>query len=408
MSQYQVLSRKYRPQRFADVVGQEAIVTTLLHALSSNSLAQGYLFSGSHGTGKTTLARLLAKALNCASPESNGEPCNQCSSCREIAASNSLDVIEIDGASHRGIEEMRQINETVAYAPAKGKYKIYLIDEVHMLTKEAFNALLKTLEEPPPTAKFLFATTEVQRVPATILSRCQHFQLRRLSEAKIAEKLETIVRELAIPVEREALLLLARFAEGGMRDAESLLEQLIAFCPTGIAVEGVTALLGILPQEQLFAFDAAGVAGNERFAFELAEAILASGTEVTFALQQLLFHIRTLLALKTGAPLSLEEQMHERYRAAASHYTEEQCLYLIELFLGAQMQFKTLLSKRVALEWVLLRAVRSFRRASLSELLGRLAVLEERCRVPGHVQKPSHGDTVMQFAAKELKGSLRK
>ena len=189
MENYQVLARKYRPQKFSEVVGQDPIVTTLKNAIKNKRLAHAYLFCGSRGTGKTTLARVFAKALNCHQPLPDGEPCNQCTSCKEITSGSSLDVLEIDGASHRGIDDVRQINETVGYAASGGGYKIYIIDEVHMLTKEAFNALLKTLEEPPARVMFFFATTEPHKVLPTILSRCQRFNLNRISSEKIVEKL---------------------------------------------------------------------------------------------------------------------------------------------------------------------------------------------------------------------------
>ena len=185
---YQIIPRKYRPQAFSSIIGQEAIVITLKNAIRLKRLAHAYLFSGSKGTGKTTLARLFAKALNCKHLDQDGEPCNQCPSCLEITSGHSLDVLEIDGASNRGIDDIRQINETIGYAPASGEYKIYIIDEVHMLTKEAFNALLKTLEEPPPHVKFFFATTEPHKVLPTILSRCQRFDLNRIPEEAMQQK----------------------------------------------------------------------------------------------------------------------------------------------------------------------------------------------------------------------------
>jgi len=193
---YQVLARRYRPQRFSDVVGQQAILQTLKNAIARDLVAHAYLFSGSRGVGKTTLARLFAKALNCTSLGNDGEPCNTCPSCIDITSGQSLDVIEIDGASNRGIDDIRQINETVGFAPSHGKYKIYIIDEVHMLTKEAFNALLKTLEEPPEKAKFFFATTEPHKVLPTIISRCQRFDLGRILPAQIFAKLGLIAKEL--------------------------------------------------------------------------------------------------------------------------------------------------------------------------------------------------------------------
>ena len=215
MADYQVIARKYRPQTFADVLGQSPIVTTLKNAIKKNRLAHAYLFCGSRGTGKTTLARVFAKALNCLQPTQDGEPCNQCTSCRGIVSGSSMDVLEIDGASNRGIEDIRQINETVGYATSSGKYKIYIIDEVHMLTKEAFNALLKTLEEPPAKVLFFFATTEPHKVLPTILSRCQRFNLSRISPQLIVNKLARIAKDLNAVAEEEALHMIATRAEIG-------------------------------------------------------------------------------------------------------------------------------------------------------------------------------------------------
>lgn len=273
MAQYQVLARKYRPQTFKDVLNQEAIVATLKNAIRNNRVAQAYLFCGSRGTGKTTLARILAKALNCHKLSSDFEPCNGCTSCREITSGHSLDVLEIDGASNRGIDDIRQINETVGYAASSGGYKIYIIDEVHMLTKEAFNALLKTLEEPPPKVKFLFATTEAHKVLPTILSRCQRFNLKRISTEQIQNKLRKIAIDQNVQVEDEALRMIATCADGGLRDAESLFDQILAFHTGTITTTIVASMLGLVERNHFFALDQAGQEGNLAIAFEISEDI---------------------------------------------------------------------------------------------------------------------------------------
>src|SRR5689334_10805842 len=249
---YQVIARKYRPQRFADVVGQEQVSQTLSIAIKQNRIAHAYLFVGPRGTGKTTLARIFAKCLNCTDgPKadfSDDDP-----RCREIAEGRSLDVLEIDGASNRGIEEVRELRETVKYAPATSRFKIYIIDEVHMLTKEAFNALLKTLEEPPAHVKFMFATTEPEKVLPTILSRCQRFDLRRIPTPLIVRHLSQIATLEKVKIDEAALHAIARGADGGMRDAESALDQLISFCGEQIVEADVLSMFGLTARSQVLA-----------------------------------------------------------------------------------------------------------------------------------------------------------
>lgn len=380
MSDYQVIARKFRPQSFKDVIGQEAIVTTLIHAIKFNRLAQAYLFCGSRGTGKTTLARLLAKALNCQSPATDYEPCNQCSSCREITAGSSLDVLEIDGASHRGIEDIRQINETVGYI-ASGNYKIYIIDEVHMLTKEAFNALLKTLEEPPPKVKFLFATTEPHKVPPTILSRCQRFNLNRIPQTLIMSKLRRVASQLEVEVEEEALRLLALRAEGGLRDAESLFDQILAFEEGRVTVDSVTAILGLMPREIYFEIDLAGKEGHFLKAFEIAHRIFSEGKDISFFIEGLIDHLRHIMLVKVSgtnsAFMTLTESEKEKYAHSASFYSREQCLDLIEYLLEAQNQLRTTVFGKIALEAILLHVMRSHFRLSIEQLVRHLSDLEK-------------------------------
>src|SRR5512147_734901 len=240
---YQVLARKWRPQVFDDVVGQGHITRTLQNAITSGRLSHAFLFSGPRGVGKTTTARILAKALNCAEGPTP-TPCGKCDSCIETAAGTSVDVIEIDGASNRGIEHIRELRETVRYAPVGGKYKVYVIDEVHMLTNEAFNALLKTLEEPPPHVLFIFATTEPQKIPATIHSRCQRYGFKRIALAEIVLKLKEIAGKEGIVVSDMGLGMIARAAEGSMRDSHSLLDQAVSYSGMEIGDEDLQATLG--------------------------------------------------------------------------------------------------------------------------------------------------------------------
>lgn len=380
MSEYQVIARRFRPQTFRDVVGQEAIVTTLKNAIRSKRLAQAYLFCGSRGTGKTTLARILAKALNCQSPTPDLEPCNQCSTCREITQGSSLDILEIDGASNRGIEDIRQINENVGYASASG-YKIYIIDEVHMLTKEAFNALLKTLEEPPAKVKFFFATTEPHKVPTTILSRCQRFNLRRIPAEKIVSKLQFIAKQLNVDVEEEALHLLAQHAEGGLRDAESLFDQILAFEEGQVTVASINSILGLMSRDAYFELDKAGEEGDFAKAFEIAYAVFSQGKDIMHFIEGLIEHIRTILLtlLSEKAPrlLTLSEKDKERYDSTSRLYTQEQCLTLLDYLMDAQNQLRFSTFSRIMLESILLHVMKSHFCLPIELLVRRLSELEQ-------------------------------
>src|SRR5262249_9378149 len=247
------LARKYRPQRFSDLVGQDPVRTTLARALATNRVAHAYLFSGPRGSGKTTTARLIAKALNCeVRKDGESEPCNQCRSCMEIAAGTSLDVLEIDGASNRGIEEIRNLRENVKYAPSGGKSKVYIIDEAHQLTDFAWNALLKTLEEPPAHVRFVFATTEPLEVPDTIASRCQVFEFRRLKSEELVAHLMTVAKAEKVKLDPDAAALIARASEGSVRDALSRLDQALAVSPDGVTADAVAKALGLVGLDAYF------------------------------------------------------------------------------------------------------------------------------------------------------------
>lgn len=383
MSEYQVIARRFRPQSFSEVVGQEAIVTTLKNAVKFNRLAHSYLFCGSRGTGKTTLARLFAKVLNCASLSTEGEPCNRCSSCLEITSGSSMDVLEIDGASHRGIEDIRQINDNVGYAPASGRYKVYIIDEVHMLTKEAFNALLKTLEEPPEKVKFFFATTEPHKIPPTILSRCQRFNLNRIPLQKIVEKLATVSQKLSVEIDEEALRVIAQRAEGGLRDAESLLDQIIAFQDGKITLDAVNAILGLMPREIYFSLDRAGKEADFSQAFEVVHQLFSEGKDFMHFVDGLIEHFRTILLIKCDAnnpnltPLQTLSSSHQsQYMESVALYSKEQCLDLIDYLLEAQGKIRFASSPRIALEAVLLHVMRSHFRLPVEVIVKKLSELE--------------------------------
>jgi DNA polymerase-3 subunit gamma/tau len=399
---YQVLARRYRPQCFSDVVGQEAVLQTLKNAIARDLVAHAYLFSGSRGVGKTTLARLFAKALNCSALKSDGEPCNSCSSCIDISSGQSLDVIEIDGASNRGIDDIRQINETVGFAPSHGKYKITIIDEVHMLTKEAFNALLKTLEEPPEKAKFFFATTEPHKVLPTIISRCQRFDLGRILPLQIFNKLSSIATELQREVEPEALHLIAHFADGSLRDAESLFDQILCFSPLKITAADVRSSLGLVSQDLFFALDLAFSESRLSFAFELVEQLFQAGLDLSHFLDQLIEHYRNLTVCKTFKATSLTPDLAARYIESALLYTQPQCLSILDLLLKAQTQNSRSTTLKIALEMTLLQILRTKNRLPIEVLIRRLSDLEQSLHLPSIKQEPAAQDQVSEKPVREL------
>jgi DNA polymerase III subunit gamma/tau len=291
---YQVIARKYRPQRFGDVVGQEHVTQTLKHAIENGRIAHAYLFCGPRGTGKTTIARIFSMCLNCTGGPKPEFPDDD-PKAREIAEGRSLDVLEIDGASNRGIEEIRELRETVKYAPASSKFKIYIIDEVHMLTKEAFNALLKTLEEPPAHVKFMFATTEPEKVLPTILSRCQRFDLRRIPIKLMIDHLRHIATLEKVEIDDAALFAVARGADGGMRDAESALDQLISFCGEKIVEADVLSMFGLTSQTQLLSLSGALLRGDVQTVLAEFNELAKHGKDLGKFLGDLLQHLRNLL-----------------------------------------------------------------------------------------------------------------
>ncbi len=376
---YQIISRKFRPQTFASVIGQEVIVTTLKNALRKERLAQAYLFCGSRGTGKTSLARLFAKALNCEHLTEDFEPCNTCSSCIDIAKARSLNVLEIDGASNRGIDDIRQINETAGYATLTGKYKIYIIDEVHMLTKEAFNALLKTLEEPPPNVKFFFATTEAHKILPTIISRCQRFDLKRLSTEEIKTKLKGIALELEAQIEDAALALIAQKSEGSLRDAESLLDQVICFGEEKITLDLISSHLGVLSKDYFFRLDEAIFLNDLSFGFTLVKELFDSGKDVSSFIETLMEHFRTLLCLKfpksSTTPTFLSEEERKKYQQSALKYEKDQLLYILDYLVSWASKLQKS-SERLYLEMILLHILRSKHRITVDQLCKRLLTLE--------------------------------
>ncbi|HEX2715142.1 MAG TPA: DNA polymerase III subunit gamma/tau [Candidatus Acidoferrales bacterium] len=372
---YQVIARKWRPQTFREVVGQQHVTQTLENAIRADRVAHAYIFSGARGVGKTTTARILAKALNCVKGPTP-EPCNQCDSCREIAAGTSLDVIEIDAASNRGIDQIRELREMVRYAPAASRYKVVILDEAHMLTDEASNALLKTLEEPPEKIVFVMATTQPEALVDTIRSRAQHFHFRALSFAEIAQSLGQIMQKEGLDVDSGALAVMARAAEGSLRDALSMLEQARAYCGAKITDTQVRELLGVVPEEVLDTLVEGVAAGSAERVLELVHRLLAEGRNLQHFCRETIQHFRNLLVARVcGADSELiAATPDQRLQLArvAEKFTEEDLTRYFQILLATDDDLRRKPDPRLHLEMGLLRLVNAARLASLEEVLAEL------------------------------------
>jgi DNA polymerase-3 subunit gamma/tau len=381
MATYQVLARKYRPQQFSEVVGQDHVVRTLENAIQRKRIAHAYLFVGPRGTGKTTLARIFAKALNCTSAkEPTVHPCDQCAICREITAGTSLDVLEIDGASNNSVEQVRELRETVRYAPAGARFKIIYIDEVHMLSASAFNALLKTLEEPPAHVKFIFATTDPQKIPLTVLSRCQRFDLHRIPNEIIIHQLRKIADLEKVKVSDEALLALARGAVGGLRDAESALDQMIAFCGNKIEEADILSIFGLASQELLQRLNRSILSGDSAAIIEAATSLAAEGKDFGRLLGELIDYYRNVLVIQSGAKVGegIPQQLKE-LEADARAIKRVRLLRILEILTEAEGQMKWALSKKICFEVALLKAIETKDEVLLEEVLLKV---KEACQNP--------------------------
>ena len=376
---YEVFARKYRPQTFDDLIGQKHVSQTLKNAIAQNRLAHAYLFVGPRGIGKTSTARILAKALNCIHGPTI-TPCGVCDNCREIAAGNSLDVIEIDGASNNSVEDVRQLRENVRYAPAKGRYKIYLIDEVHMLSSAAFNALLKTLEEPPPHVKFIFATTEPQKVLPTILSRCQRFDLHRIPANLIAQHLQFIAGKEKITLEPAAAHAIARGAEGGLRDAESMLDQLVGFCGEKISEADVLNVFGFTSQQTVASFTEKILRGATADVVQLLQEQSEAGKDMMKLMSDLIAYLRDLLVFKVK-PDALSEDadldLQKSLAAQAKLLETDRLLELIDQFAEAETRMKWAPNKKLHFEVALIKAIQSLSQVTLNEVIENLNALRD-------------------------------
>jgi DNA polymerase-3 subunit gamma/tau len=365
---YQVSARKYRPGTFDDVIGQPHVVQTLVNSITTKRIAQAYLFSGTRGVGKTTVARILAKALNCEQGPT-GTPCGACSNCLEIAQGTSVDVMEIDGASNTSVDDVREIRENVKFAAFRGKYRVYIIDEVHMLSNSAFNALLKTLEEPPPHVVFIFATTEIHKIPATILSRCQHYNFRRIARTEIVERLRHVVEQDQIVIEERSLMALARASEGSMRDGLSLLDQAVAFGGKTIVHADLEALLGAVPQELVRAVIQAITNQESATALRVLAQLLDQGHDLRAYCAEVVEHLRNMLVVSVvpspqewqGLIEASAEDLTQM-AADARSFSPELLQELLAIFTQAEDSLRLSAHPRFVLETAAVQATRLLRR----------------------------------------------
>lgn len=378
---YQALYRQWRPQTFSAMVGQEAVIATLRNQIMTGRIAHAYLFCGSRGTGKTSTAKIMARAINCLAPV-QGDPCGQCESCLRLMGENSLDVLEIDAASNNGVDEIRDLRESVKYPPQYGKYKVYIIDEVHMLSASAFNALLKTLEEPPAHAVFILATTEPQRLPATILSRCQRFDFGRIPVQQIVGRLQEAVQGAGGTATDQALHLIARAAEGGMRDALSILDMCLGY-HSEVTEDLVRNVLGTADRSFLFRFGEALRASDVKAAMAMIDELMRGGREPVVFSKDVSQHLRALLMAQScgeelAGLLELTQEDAEEYRRQAQGFTDERLLRMLELFMAVETEMRWASSPRIALEAATMKACLKTKDTDAAALNERIAELEQQ------------------------------
>jgi DNA polymerase-3 subunit gamma/tau len=406
---YIVLSRRYRPKTFNEIVGQKHIVTTLINAIQSDHVAHAYLFAGPRGVGKTSMARILSKALNC-QKGTTGNPCNKCSTCNSITNGNDIDVLEIDGASNRGIDEVRSIRRNVGYAPAVSRYKIYIIDEVHMLTKEAFNAILKTLEEPPEHVKFIFATTSPSRVPDTVQSRCQRFDFKNISVPDISNRLTQICKAENISAEEKVFQSIAKYARGGLRDSESILDQLASFCNEKITLRDVYDIFGVVSEEKISGLINSFIEKNPELSIEIFHEIIESGSDIEGFIDQLLLYIRDLLLVSvcnnernTINTLSGDLNL---LRMQSSSLSPDTLMYMFQIISEAKTKTRDILQQRILLEVLFIKLATMEELKPLSTVLDKIEGMKKMFE--GNVEDagkivPTYNENITVPAKTEIK-----
>ncbi|MCD6486148.1 MAG: DNA polymerase III subunit gamma/tau [Syntrophobacterales bacterium] len=379
--EYLVLARKWRPQVFEDVVGQDHVVKTLKNAVKLDRVAHAYIFSGPRGTGKTSVARILAKSLNCEKGPTE-KPCNQCVNCMEITGGTSLDVREIDGASNRGIDEIRELRENIKFSPVSSRYKIYIIDEVHMLTTPAFNALLKTLEEPPPHVVFVFATTEIYKVPATILSRCQHFDFKRISVGQIADNLGHIAKEEGISISDVGLSWIARGGEGSLRDAQSIFDQVISYAGTDIKDGDVEDLLDLADRRLIFELSGAVLEGDAGKCLKIIDEAYYSGVDIKHFYQMFLGHFMNLLTVKItdgdGVLGDIPDHEIADLKKLAGGASKDTIQRILDILMAEEDDIRRSTEPRINLEYAVIRMAYLEPLIPVDEIISRMEGLEKR------------------------------
>ncbi len=398
--EYTALYRQWRPETFDDMVGQDSIVRTLKNQIKSGRIAHAYLFCGSRGTGKTSAAKILARAVNCISPK-DASPCGECRVCKQLKDGNNMDIIEIDAASNNGVDEIRDLRDKVKYPPTVGRYKVYIIDEVHMLSIGAFNALLKTLEEPPAHVIFILATTEPHKLPSTIISRCQRFDFKRIPHRVIMERLEMIAQASSFNIDEEAIDTIARWSEGGMRDALSLMDECVGFCGEHISNSDVLAILGTADQRFIFEFADNMLENNVSALFEMINDIIEDGKNISVFLKDIIYHMRNLMLIKVCGVkndlLDMSDATLKDYGLQAQRASIEKITRIVDILTGLDSQLKWSTQPRVLLELAMVKICRPDEEQSYEAIIERLKALEQ-----GMVSIPKQPQVMQQNKEKKV------